>query len=54
MPSRLAEILVSCPEDIRLLKRRGVQAVLVGTAIMRSPDPLIKAAELVSVGQFLG
>jgi indole-3-glycerol phosphate synthase len=50
----VSESGISCPEDIRLLKRKGVQAVLVGTAIMRSPDPLIKAAELVSAGQFHG
>jgi indole-3-glycerol phosphate synthase len=46
----VSESGISCSEDIRLLKRKGVQAVLVGTAIMRSPDPLQKARELVSAG----
>jgi indole-3-glycerol phosphate synthase len=47
----VSESGISTSEDIRLLKGKGVQAVLVGTAIMRSPDPLQKAAELVSAGQ---
>jgi indole-3-glycerol phosphate synthase len=38
-------------EDVRLLKGKGVQAILVGTAILASPDPLQKARELASAGQ---
>jgi indole-3-glycerol phosphate synthase len=47
----VSESGISTSEDVRLLKGKGVQAVLVGTAIMRSPDPLNKARELVSAGQ---
>ena len=37
-------------KDIQLLKRSGVQAVLVGTSIMRSDDLAEKTRELVDAG----
>jgi indole-3-glycerol phosphate synthase len=36
--------------DIRFLKKSGTHAVLVGTSIMKSRDPLRKARELVQAG----
>jgi len=50
----VSESGISSSEDIRLLKEKGVRAVLVGTAIMRSPDPLEKARELALAGQSHG
>jgi indole-3-glycerol phosphate synthase len=47
----VSESGISTAKDIRLLKGKGVRAVLVGTALMRSPDPFQKARELASAGQ---
>jgi indole-3-glycerol phosphate synthase len=47
----VSESGISTAEDVRLLKRKDVQAILVGTALMRSPDPFQKAAELAAAGQ---
>ncbi len=38
-------------KDIRLLKGKGVSAVLVGTSLMKSNDVSIKARELVKAGR---
>lgn len=40
--------------DIQLLKRSGVQAVLVGTSIMKSGDVARKTRELVHAGKIFG
>ena len=37
--------------DIRMVKKSGVQAVLVGTSIMKSADPSEKVRELVAAGR---
>jgi len=39
-------------EDIQSLKGTGVQAVLVGSALMKSEDLTTKTAEMVSAGMF--
>ncbi len=41
-------------EDIQLLRRSGVQAVLVGTSIMESKDMVSKTRELVDAGTQTG
>jgi indole-3-glycerol phosphate synthase len=46
----VSESGISTSKDIHLLKGMGVQAVLVGTVLMRSPDPQAKARELVAAG----
>jgi len=38
-------------KDIRMVKKSGVQAVLVGTSIMKSADPSKKVRELVAAGR---
>lgn len=47
----VSESGISTSKDIHLLKRIGVQAVLAGTVLMRSPDPQAKVRELVAAGQ---
>ena len=46
----VSESGIDCGEDIRSLKSTRVQAVLVGSALMRSEDLAGKAAELVLAG----
>lgn len=46
----VSESGISNGKDIQLLKRSGVQAVLVGTSIMRSDDLAEKTRELVDAG----
>jgi indole-3-glycerol phosphate synthase len=47
----VSESGISTSQDIHLLRGMGVQAVLVGTVLMRSLDPQAKARELVVAGQ---
>ncbi len=44
----LSESGIETPEDVRRLWDAGVQAVLVGTALVRSPDPAGKLQELIA------
>lgn len=47
----VSESGIATAEQVSLLRNKGVQAVLVGTLLMRSPDPLGKARELVAAGR---
>jgi indole-3-glycerol phosphate synthase len=47
----VSESGISTAGDIRLLKERGIRAALVGTALMRHPDPSFKLRELVLAGR---
>jgi len=47
----VSESGISSAEDIRKLKKIGVDAVLVGTALMKSRDPGEKVKELVKAGK---
>jgi indole-3-glycerol phosphate synthase len=44
----VSESGIETPEDVRRLWDAGVRAVLVGTALVRSPDPAAKLRELTS------
>lgn len=46
----VSESGLNSEKDIRSLKSAGVQAVLVGSALMKSDDPSCKTAELVAAG----
>jgi indole-3-glycerol phosphate synthase len=46
----VSESGIATPGDIRRLRAGGVQAVLVGTAIIGNPDPQAKTRELVAAG----
>jgi indole-3-glycerol phosphate synthase len=46
----ISESGISHPEDIRALRKSGIQAVLVGTSIMKSSDIGGKIKELASAG----
>lgn len=48
---RVAESGIHAPGDVRRLAAWGVDAVLVGTALMQVPDPETLARELVRAGQ---
>lgn len=50
----VSESGISTAEDIRLLRKRGIRAALVGTALMRPPDPSLKLRELVLAGRSPG
>jgi indole-3-glycerol phosphate synthase len=47
----VSESGISTAGDIRLLRERGTRAALVGTALMRDPDPTRKLRELVLAGR---
>jgi indole-3-glycerol phosphate synthase len=42
----VAESGIQTPEDVQRMKRLGVQAVLIGEALMKAPDPAAKVREL--------
>ncbi len=48
---RVSESGINEKEDIYALKTTGIQAVLVGSALMRSKDPAKKTKEIVNAGQ---
>ena len=45
----VAESGISTPEDIRVLADAGVDAVLIGEALLRAPDPGERLAELLGI-----
>jgi indole-3-glycerol phosphate synthase len=47
----VAESGISEPEQIQTLAAAGVDAVLIGEAIVRAPDPGAKLAQLVAAGR---
>jgi indole-3-glycerol phosphate synthase len=47
----VAESGVSSPEQVAMLNEAGVDAVLIGEALMRTPDPGARLAQLVAAGQ---
>jgi indole-3-glycerol phosphate synthase len=47
----VSESGIAAAADVRSLRARGIHAVLVGTALMGSPDPLDKARELAAAGK---
>jgi len=47
----VSESGINSAEDMRLLKRIGVHAALVGTALMKSRDPEVKTKELVEAAK---
>ncbi|HMK64309.1 MAG TPA: indole-3-glycerol phosphate synthase TrpC [Thermodesulfobacteriota bacterium] len=47
---KVAESGIKGPEDINLLAEKGLQAVLVGTSLMKAPAIKAKAEELVQAG----
>jgi indole-3-glycerol phosphate synthase len=42
----VAESGILCPQDVGLLRGRGVHAFLVGEAFMRAPDPGVELTRL--------
>jgi indole-3-glycerol phosphate synthase len=50
----VSESGISNKEDIQLLRKSGVRAVLVGTSLMRSKDMAGKTRELVNCGRQMG
>lgn len=44
----ISESGVETPEQVAALRNLGVQGVLVGTSLMRAPDPVAKVEELLS------
>ena len=50
----VSESGISHPEEIGLLRRVGIRAVLVGTSIMKSTDMTAKIRELVDAGSPAG
>jgi indole-3-glycerol phosphate synthase len=48
---RVSESGINEEEDIRALQTTGIQAVLVGSSLMRSKDPAKKTKEIVIAGQ---
>jgi indole-3-glycerol phosphate synthase len=51
---RVSESGIRDKEDIRLLRKAGVQAVLVGTTLMKSENLIEKTKELVQAGEKKG
>jgi indole-3-glycerol phosphate synthase len=47
----VAESGVSSPEQVAMLNEAGVDAVLIGEALMRTPDPGARLGQLVAAGQ---
>jgi len=45
----VSESGIKCREDVRILDGEGVDAILVGEALMRSEDPLAKMRELLGL-----
>lgn len=45
----ISESGIRCREDVRMLEDAGVDAILVGEALMRSKDPLAKMNELLGL-----
>jgi indole-3-glycerol phosphate synthase len=50
----VAESGVSTPDHVRLLADHGVDAVLIGEALLRADDPGARLAELVAAGAYRG
>jgi indole-3-glycerol phosphate synthase len=50
----VSESGISNKEDIQLLRRSGIRAVLVGTSLMKSEDMARKTRELVDCGSRIG
>lgn len=50
----VSESGITRADDIKGLKGKGINAVLVGSALMESSDPGMKAREFVEAGCFLG
>jgi indole-3-glycerol phosphate synthase len=46
----VAESGISTPEHMRMLADAGVDAVLIGEALLRAPDPGLRLRDLLSVG----
>ncbi|MEJ2730143.1 MAG: indole-3-glycerol phosphate synthase TrpC [Deltaproteobacteria bacterium] len=47
----VSESGITTKDDIRTLQKTGIQAVLVGSALMRSKDPAKKTKEIVTAGE---
>jgi indole-3-glycerol phosphate synthase len=47
---KVAESGIKGPEDVDLLAEKGLQAILVGTSLMKAPDIKAKTEELVRAG----